>query len=64
MAIQVTIEATVKVPDISQLENQAFDAAVAELTAVYPVTGVVYLSQEYNGGEYWFTFDVSGAVPA
>jgi hypothetical protein len=63
VAISIKTEATVKIPDVGQMEKTAYDEAHAELLVAYPQAIPLFTEQEYNSGEYWFTFDVSGAVP-
>lgn len=64
VAITLKIEATVKVSDNSQLEDEAYATAVAELVRAYPRAVPALSRQEYNSGEHWYTFDVSDAVAA
>lgn len=64
MAIELKIEATVKITDLGQLESEAYKSAIAELVDAYPLAVPALLNQDYINGEHRYTFDVSNAVPA
>jgi len=64
VAIELEIMATVKVRDSGQAKELAFAAAQVELADAYPLDVPPFVTEEYNSGEYWFTFDVSTATPA
>lgn len=64
MVIELEISATVKIPDMGQGQEVSYAAALRELVAAYPLAVPPLIAQEYNRGEFWYTFDVTKAVPA